>query len=157
MTTNPLTLRIARQHVERFQDEAETRPEPFQVRDHDEAIDCFDCEAFLQLGIDAFAWIVRADETIRHAVFSGAFEDHSHLVSLCFQAWLTPVPYANSWIAACLDRGFDVDNLDEFRECERQVRAIVASLDSSDFPESLRDCRQRAVTEHENGETAEFA
>ena len=63
-----LVLQTAKRHVKHFVDESNV------MRDHHEAMDCFDCQAFLQLGIDTYDWIVRADQVIRSAELSSQME-----------------------------------------------------------------------------------
>lgn len=153
-----LALREARRHVRSFSDECEL------VQDHREGSECRECEAFLQLGIDAFRWLVRADETIRGAIYTGGAEHDARadesLRSL-FRAWLRPCDFANQWIAAQQGRGYHLGNLDEFRASEREVRSIVKAWDANVadadvLTDAMRDLRDSAVTEHRNGETAEF-
>ena len=64
-----IILRTARRHVANFADECDV------LKDHQQAMECRDCDAVLQLGIDAFAWLVRADERLRSAIYSGAEYD----------------------------------------------------------------------------------
>ena len=51
-----LAFRNARNHVRDFAFEGEEL-----MAKHSQAMECRDCEAFLQMGIDAFHWILRAD------------------------------------------------------------------------------------------------
>jgi hypothetical protein len=151
--TDVLALRQARRHVENFNDELKL------MTQHREAMDCLDCEAFLQVGIDAYTWLVRADETIRKAIYLELAEydpKTGSCIQELFRAWLNPCSFAHWWIDQQLKRGFQVDNLKEFRECENQVRAIVNSFDSDALTDPMRGLRDSAVTEHSNGETAEF-
>ena len=47
-----------------------------------------------------------------------------------------PCELAKQWINVQIGRGFTLENLDEFRECESEVRAVVAAL-KDDVPGSL--------------------
>jgi hypothetical protein len=147
-----LAFREARRHVYSFSDESEI------MRDHREALECLDCEAVLQLGIDAFNWLVLADETIRRATYRGAeFDaDTSVMMSQLFRHWLRPCAVVNQWIAVQKDRGYNLANLEELRRCEREVQAIVRSLDADSLTEPMRGLRDSAVAEHRDGQTAEF-
>ncbi len=150
MTT--LAFREARRHVYRFSDESEI------LRDHREAMECLDCEAVVQLGIDAFRWMVLADESVRRLIYSGTqFDaDMSEMLTQLFRHWLKPCGVVNGWIAVQKQRGYDLPNLEEFRRCEREVQAIVRSLDADELTDSMSAARDAAVAEHRNGETAEF-
>jgi hypothetical protein len=147
-----LAFREARRHVYSFSDESEL------MRDHREAMECLDCEAVLQLGIDAFNWLVLADETIRRAIYRGAeFDDDAFpMIADLFRHWLKPCSVVNKWIAVQKNRGYNLANLEEFRRCEREVQAIVRSLDADTLTEPMRGLRDSAVTEHRDGQTAEF-
>lgn len=126
---------------------------------HREAMDCRDCEAFLQLGIDAFNWLVRADKLLRKAECANHAENAAK-VHNCIQtlliAWLETCDAANKWVREQLRRGFTVDNLDEFRKCEEEVRAIVDSFENDSLTDAMCDLRDASLVEHRNGETAEF-
>jgi len=123
-------------------------------------MECYDCETLLQVGIDAFQWLVRADESIRRAVFSARLDYEAEQVQsameLLLKAWLEPVPRVNQVISRQLDRGFALDNLDEFRECESQVRSIVDSLQEQVLHDGLAAMRDSAAQEHLAGQTMEF-
>jgi hypothetical protein len=129
---------------------------------HREAMDCRDCEDFLQLGIDAFQWVMRADQVLRRATFEGkaAFDPaqaEAGIRALC-ALWLKPCEPANRWISLQESRGFKVDNVERFHECCTEMRAIVAAQDATDedMPEAIARLQDRAIEEHRNGETAEF-
>jgi hypothetical protein len=147
-----LALREARRHVYSFTDESEV------MADHGEAIECLDCEAVLQLGIDAFHWLIMADETLRRAVYAGApaDPDAQQTLEMLFRAWLKPCRPVKAWIAIHKERGYKLANLEKFETAEREVLAIVKALDADQLTDAIRDLRDSAVTEHRNGETAEF-
>lgn len=148
-----LVLRSARRHLHNFVDEAEI------VSQQPQAMDGADCEAYLQLGIDAFHWLVRADETIRRSIFEGraAHDPQSdEAIAGLFRAWLAPCQLANAWIGERTKTGDVPTNAEEFRECQRQVEAIVRALDADEMTDAMRQARDAAVTEHLHGETAEF-
>lgn len=62
MQHESLTFRTARKHLENLQAEADV------MMAHHEAMECHDCEALVQLGIDAFDWVMRADSDIRQSL-----------------------------------------------------------------------------------------
>ncbi len=148
-----VALRTARRHVNTFADESEI------LRDHPHELGSQECEDFLQLGVDAFAWLVRADETIRAAVYEGLPHDPRSDQALCelFIAWLRPCSSANQWIQVLQTSGGGAPaNLAEFRRSEREVRAIVRSWQADELTDAMRSLRDTALAEHERGETAEF-
>jgi hypothetical protein len=149
-----LAYRMAQQHVNSFDHEGEEL-----IKDHHEAMDCFDCEAFLQLGIDAFHWLILADETLRRAIFSGKREFDPKIqqtIEGLFVAWLRPWKRANEWVDVQVQRGFEVANLDEFLKCSEEVLAVAESLDRDTLTDAMRELRDAALTEHRDGKTAEF-
>ena len=157
MAIDNLAFRTAEKHVRNYERESAEL-----MAAHREAIDCLDCEAFLQLGIDAFAWIMRADQALRVAAADGKIEYDDKLEdglrALC-RAWLKPCPCAQQWIEQQQQRGYNLDNLDPFRNCRDEMRAIVASFDATDdekLPGKIAALRDQALSELANGETAEF-
>ena len=156
MKSDNLALRTATTFVNLYAHEDEV------MTDYGQAMDCRDCEAFLQLGIDAFNWVIRADQIARQAMFEGTADfDHDAaedgICALC-RLWLKSCDRAEKWIALQLSRNLNVDNLDRFRECYAQMHAIVKVQDAADeeMPEVIAELRDRAIKEHRNGETAEF-
>lgn len=152
-----LTLKYARQHVAHYREEHKL------MADHREAMDCFDCEAYLQLGIDAFHWLVKADAVIRRAIYRGVYEHDPEVDAALqdlFRGWLEPCGNAEKWVAVPEKRGYTVSNLDEFRNCCEEVRAIVKSFDETEkdwiMSEPLITLRNQAMQEHQDGQTAEF-
>jgi hypothetical protein len=146
-----VALRAARQHVVNFTDESE-----IVIKNHLEAMECRDCEDILQLGIDAFHWLNRADEYIRGAVYNGMEydADSDEAIRELFKCWLRPCDPVNKWIDTQIQRGYHPENLDEFRKCEKEVRSIVKSLDADVMTDAMRDLRDRALAEHRDGKTA---
>lgn len=147
-----VALRTARRHVANFADECEI------MRGHREAMECRDCDTVMQLGIDAFAWLIRADECLRAAVYEGMGydADADEAIRELFRGWLRPCEPVNKWIEIQAQRGYHLDNLEEFRKCEREVRSIVKAWDADAMTDAMRDLRDKALSEHRNGETAEF-
>ncbi len=148
-----LAFRNASRHVRRYTNESEDL-----MRRHAEAIDCRDCEDFLQLGIDAFDWLNRADESIRRAILNGRAEydpKAERTLLEMYARWLRPCEHAERWIAVQAKRGFHVDNSGRFRECCVDVRAIVEdnNLLNNDAIIKLRD---DAVDAYRKGDTLEF-
>ncbi len=149
-----LAFRFAREHVDAFESESDDL-----MKHHRAAMECRDCEAILQLGIDAFQWLVRADETIRAAIFSEAAEQDDEIdvaTNQLFRGWLVSSERIRVLITMTLERGYVPDNLEEFRRCQAEVAAIVRSLDSAELTRPMCDLRDAALREHADGETSEF-
>jgi len=149
-----LALRLARQKVDSYTGEADE-----VLRRHYEAMDCVDCEAYLQLGIDAFRWLLWADEAIRRAVLAGQAEYDRGVddaLRSLLVAWLQPCDFAEKWIQAQHDRGFEVDNAGEFRRCCEEVRAIVNSFEDASLPDAMAKLRDQVLADYRDGKTTEF-
>lgn len=150
-----LTFQCAKQHVETYNG---TKDSLMQA--HEEAMDCYDCEAFLQLGIDAFDWLVRSDLVIRQAIYSEQYEHDPEIeeaIRKLAKAWLNPYDYAMQWVNRQKERGYSVSNLKRFEECHHEVRAIVDAFEcDSVMPDALAPLMEEALQEHKNGQTAEF-
>lgn len=152
-----LVFRTAQKHVRNYSHEADA-----VMAEHRQAMDCRDCETFLQIAIDAFDWVARADADVRLAVYEGEQEyDPSFdeaLLSL-YRRWLDPCERAQSWIAVQQKRGFVLDNIGRFRVCCEEVRAIVKAATnptSSEVSDALIELRDEAIDAFRNGQTAEF-
>jgi len=157
MAIDSLTLRTAEKYVENY-----NRESADLLAAHREAMDCRDCEVFLELGIDAFRWVILADAAIRGAVAEGKLEFTPEIDAaikhLC-ERWLVPCKYAEEWIAIQQARGYQIDNLDRFRECCGEMRAIVeaqAPRNRESLPAAVAELRDQAIREHRSGQTAEF-
>jgi hypothetical protein len=154
-----LALKTARSHVDSFQGESRR-----VMSAHREAMDCRDCEAFLQLGIDAFDWIMRVDQGYRTAVFEGHTEyssDVDQAIRTLCEAWLPSAIPAEKWVELQLARGYTLANLDRFRQCHREMAAIVRAFAEQDsgatlFPTAIAALSDEAAQEHLDGQTAEF-
>jgi len=150
-----LTFDYAKESVLRY-----TAADDKLIQDSREAMDCYDCEAFLQLGINAFEWLQRADIVIRKALYNEVYKYDSDieaaLKDLCVH-WLKPCKDAFSWIAIQKKRGFEVSNLKEFQNCCNEMKAIVeSSSEESTIPSAVAVIASQAIQEHRDGETAEF-
>lgn len=112
-----LELKIAADAIADYHDEL--------LREHADAMERFDCQSFLQHGIDAYRWLANAEHTLREAAYRGLLEFtpelHGTLESL-YTRWLEPCATAEQWIERQLQRQYTLDNLTEFRECCAKVR-----------------------------------
>jgi hypothetical protein len=149
------TFTTARERVVGYTQQAD------QMAAQQEAMDCFDCEAFLQIGIDAFDWLLRADRVTRLALYNGKAEYDPELdeafQSLC-RAWLTPGVRAAQWIKAQQDRGFPIENSQRFLKCCEEMKAIVDfnSRSAENLPDAMAALRDMAIQEERNGQTLDF-
>jgi hypothetical protein len=155
-----LYLRQARRHMDDLERESSV------MRDHKEAMDCLDCDAFIQMIVDAFGWINKADCAYRKSLYDSqaecrdeVAEEVEKILSVLMNALIRPCEIADKWISQVYKRGYHLDNLVEFRKCEIEVRAIVRFHNSSTdrmLPDAIRAGRDIALDEHRNGKTAEF-
>ncbi len=159
MSIELLALRTARKHVQNFERESTAA---VVMQEHHDAMECRNCEDFLQLGIDAFHWVMNADCRMRVAVSEGdvAADDSFELLllALCSQ-WLVPCAFAEQWIARLEADGFKLDNAEEFRNCRREMSAIVKSFDFNDeeeLPARMAELQDQALDAIRNDKTAEF-
>jgi len=158
MPVDNLTLNYAENHVSMYESSAGTDV----MQNHHEAMDCMNCEAFIKLGIEAFHWLVKADTLIRQEILDDDSDMDFDEMEKCIQTlavrWLGPCQVANEWIDTQIRRGFTVDNLEEFRQCETEMRSIVDffQADSDNLTTPIKAQQDRAIEEHNNGATAEF-
>ena len=116
-----LDLQIARKRIQGYEEDA-------LIRQSAEAVDCMDCEEFLNSGIQAFRWLDRAEETRREAIYQGLVEFDptvAKAIEALYLAWLRPCTRAEQWIANVQSYGHIPNNLDEFRQCCEEVRDRV--------------------------------
>jgi hypothetical protein len=155
MTT--LAYKIAKRHVEGFASDvsqARGSRDDGGSREDNEARERYDCQAALQLGIDAYHWLIRADQAIRMA---GEFDaEVAQAMEALLRQWQKPLPQINGWVDVQLRRGLTLDNLTQFRECESEVAAIVRSFDDPSLTDAMRQLRDQAIAEHRDGKTAEY-
>ncbi len=135
------------------------------MREHDEARDCYACEDFLQMGIDAFGWLCRADEVWRSRFYAndGSYDPKvQESLEKLFRGWMVPCGKALKWAESVKGNGFEISNLEKFTDCYGQAVAIVKNLDShSDdsggmMNPQILSLEDEAIREHSDGETAEF-
>jgi hypothetical protein len=149
-----LAFRHAEMLVKGYNDEADD----LQSK-HNEAMECRDCEDFLQLGIDAFDWLMRADTSIRTRVFRGEVpytKEIDEALWTLLETWRTPCDFALTWAEKQKKRGFHVENLVEFQKCCREVADMLTPDDQFFSHDSLVALRDEALDEHAEGKTVEF-
>lgn len=97
--------------------------------DHRDAMECWNCQEWLQKGIDAFRWLQRAEEAFTQAEFHGVHvmtAEERETIEALYVAWLVPCDSTDKWIATLVERGYSPNNLNEFREICEVVRRIIA-------------------------------
>lgn len=149
-----LYLRHARQHLTDFDRESVLLLA--SSREQRESLDRWDVDAILQMGIDAFDWLTQADNVGRQLLYDGKLTDaevaqaETGLV-LLFTSWLRSCGAVNQRIAQALGQGYDLENLESFRKCEREVRSIVRHYgDSAEpvLPMAMQKLRDEALADH---------
>ena len=112
-----LTLAVARNRIRQYADESAEL-----MQHHAEAMECRDGEEFLQRGIEALHWLIRAEEVMRAADADGLWPFDPNVrgvVDQLYVAWLEPKDFAERWISSLEHRGLIPDNVRAFRAaCE---------------------------------------
>ncbi|HVA50529.1 MAG TPA: hypothetical protein VNH11_29560 [Pirellulales bacterium] len=149
MLLDNLAFRTARAWVHSFTGEYDEL-----AARHQAAMDCLHCEAFLQLGIDAFHWLNRADQQLRQEIYAGRLEYDAEVdeaLGTLYRLWLRPYEDAEKWVAIQERRGYKIDNLELFRDCFREVRSLVDSGD--EIAGELAAIRDQAIEAHRSGDS----
>ena len=110
-----LDLQIARWHIENY-------------ASHTRGVAECDCADILQRGIDAVRWLQQAELSISEATTLRLIEFSHDLrleIEQLYARWLEHCEAAEVRIKAHLDRGFSLDNLEEFREACDEVRGWI--------------------------------
>lgn len=91
---------------------------------HREALECWDCDDLLRLGVEAFAWIRRAEENLSAAVRQGApyDPDMEQTLTELYEQWLEPCEAAEEWAKEVRSRGYELKHLDEFRRVWQEAQ-----------------------------------
>lgn len=98
------------------------------LKDHQEAMECRDCEDFLRLGIEAFQWLQKAHQNIQDDVYHGrsVYDEHvERAVTKLYQRWLKPYDTAQRWMKSLRDQGFELDNAVDFARCCHEASSIL--------------------------------
>ena len=159
MKMDNLSVRTAQWQVQNYQQECADLLAKYRGASPDD-----DIEAFLQLGIESFHWLMRADRAARAQAARAEISDWSSteadLRALC-RHWSEASEFAGGWI---LQQGAEpvAANLKRFRECVAEMDAIAKFESHRDaaHAETLTSpavhLRDEALREYQNGETAEF-
>lgn len=89
-----------------------------------EAIDTVACELRLRQAIDSFQWIVRAEETIRQAVYQGLVDFSAELdeaIEALYRGWLIRCEQTRALIRQQTLAGGELDNIKEFSQCRESA------------------------------------
>lgn len=133
----------ARYQVEQYREQGDAL-----MADHQAAMECRDCEDFLQLGISSYEWLAKSEQTLREASYGGQIEftpELRDLIDSLYVIWQTPCSKAESLIQQTQSRGFRLDNLDRFRE----VCAIVdEEIQTREWQKLGRDARAADEVSH---------
>jgi hypothetical protein len=122
-----ICITVAQRRVRDYTDESDRL-----MQDRAETLECQDCEAFLQHGINAYRWLRRAEEFLREADYQGLVEfepDLRDVLDALYEAWMRPCEFAEKWIAESLRRGSGVGNLTEYRETCEDARELLQELE----------------------------
>jgi hypothetical protein len=87
------------------------------------------CEDILQLGINAFEWLKRAEKRWTNAIQAGRIQydpESQAAFDRLFSAWLEPCKWAEEKISLELATGSVPENLESFRSCCTEAAEIVA-------------------------------
>lgn len=150
MSLDNLALRTARSHVHAYSGECEEL-----MARHAEAMDCRDCEDFLQLGIDAFRWLGRADVQYRMRVYRGVAEYDAKFeedLAALYRLWLKPCDYALQWAEKQLRLEYRLDNLEEFKRCVEEAKALIDP--NEEVTDGIAVLRDEAIEEFRAGKTS---
>ncbi len=126
------------------------------------AMECLDCEAWLRIGIDVFKFLTDVEEAMRLAIYRGKAPEGMTVDALTamfegfFNQWLITARQADRWIRQCESRGYVVDHKEAFFDCVSDAKLIVEFRDEEYLPDGLKPFRNRAISEIQNGTTAEF-
>jgi hypothetical protein len=134
MSLSQLIIRTAQKHVKNY--EAETAV----MMAHYQAMECLDCEAYLDLGIDAFGWIIKATKDVRKSALKSdddGIDEAEKLLRMLRKIWLGPCDWAEQWAELQIQRGFALPNLEKFRQCSKAMRQLVESDENREQCASL--------------------
>lgn len=150
-----LTFRFAKTHVDMYDSARDV------IKNHCEAMDCHNCVDFIKLGIETHGWLLRADAACRDLESLGPVDEselHFDTLETLMRRWLSICEEAGSWIDLQLQRGFEIEDFDEFKVCEERVRLSLEELDADNevLSPAMQKHQDDAIQEHANGETAKF-
>jgi hypothetical protein len=133
------------------------------LADHAEAEDCGTCESYLELGIQVFHWIIKADQDYRRELYRDQTtysETVERELETLMRRWHARSQAMLTWADRQIARGFQLAHLEDFRHCAEEAAAIVNSFDDTSGKHVMLPplilLRDQALIDHQNGETSEF-
>lgn len=90
------------------------------------------CIDFLQHGIDAYRWLVRAEETLRAASYESLFDfsaDVQETFDALYLSWLKSSELAEAWIASHQQAATPSEILREYNRVKEAIEDVVAHRD----------------------------
>lgn len=126
------------------------------VEESKQAIDCLNCEAMIDFGIEALESVIKADAVFRDAAMDGLIEFTEELddsLHGLIRHWLRTSEHSIVWIKKCESREYEVKRRDEFMKFVREAKSIIKSYTDDSLPEHIAEIRDEAIEEHSRGET----
>lgn len=138
-----IAYRLARDQVQRFQNELDP------MTRHEAEVLENESEDLLQLGIDAYRWIVRAERRLRENVRAGNVDhpaDAIEAIADLYKLWLIPGSLIEARIAQQTALG--AENAAEFREVCLAVREKLNAMAWVGKSRKLRDKPAHEVSDN---------
>lgn len=109
---NSLIVELAQIQVARYRHDLDE-----VMKHHVEAMECRDCEEWLQKGIETFQWLQWAEKILRQADYEGLYsftpEMRQTIVSM-YANWLAPRDSVLHWVEELRAKGYLPDYVSEF-------------------------------------------
>ena len=134
-----LNLELAQRHLERYGEGASNVPAHAT-----NGVGGRSCNDVLRRGIDAYRWLVRAEETLREACYQGLFTftpEVKNTLAAMYESWLKSSELAESWIDAHCQTGEPLQLLHDFRRAQESVEEILAQVDWDSRAQTTRETR----------------
>ena len=101
------------------------------IAEHNNAMEACDCDLWLEIGINAFEWITRAEGTLRKAIYNGHEietlneETLSEALDVLYSSWMEPCAKTQKWMQVHEERGYKLENSSKFLECYESALEII--------------------------------
>ena len=139
MQTENINLELARRRVERYGDGASNADALARNGENGNS-----CNDLLRRGIEAYRWLVRAEETLREACYEGLFTftpEVKNSLAAMYESWLKSSELAEPWINAHCQTGEPLEYLHDFRSAQESVEEILAHVDWNSRAQAAREDR----------------
>ena len=125
--TSDYSLQLAQKYVNAYS-------EKDVMAQHRDAMKCFDCQDFLQSGIEALKWLKRAEDVIQQAAREGISvpDDVPKAIDVLYRTWLAPCDRAEQLIKQQKSLGYEPSNLMQFMKACEQVKNRIQAIDMYD-------------------------